>query len=164
MDGVHGADVNVRPRSGLEEIYRTHGERLWRAVLAFAGDAEVASDSVAEAFAQALKRGEAIRSPLPWIWRAAFRIAAGELKNRAHTLPPREGHSYEMKEPAGDLIAALAKLSRNQRGAVILHHYAGYPVRDVASILGSTAPAVRVHLTRGRRRLRDLLEVDDARS
>jgi DNA-directed RNA polymerase specialized sigma24 family protein len=41
---------------------------MWQAVLAFAGDPEVASDAVAEAFAQALRRGDAIRSPERWLW------------------------------------------------------------------------------------------------
>ncbi|HJS26677.1 MAG TPA: hypothetical protein VJ913_06090, partial [Actinomycetota bacterium] len=55
---------------------------MWRAVLAFAGDPEVASDAVAEAFAQVLRRGEDVRDPEGWVWRAAFRIASGELKER----------------------------------------------------------------------------------
>jgi DNA-directed RNA polymerase specialized sigma24 family protein len=50
---------------------------MWQAVFAFAGDPEVASDAVAEAFAQALRRGDAIRSPERWLWRTVFRIALG---------------------------------------------------------------------------------------
>ena len=65
-------------------------------------------------------------------------------------------------DPSGSLIAALRMLSPKQRGSLVLHHYAGYPVRDVARILGSTSAAVRVHLSRGRRRLRALLENEDA--
>ncbi len=60
-----------------------------------------------------------------------------------------------------DLLAALSKLSPKQRGAVILHHYAGYPVKEVAAMLGSTSAAVRVHFVRGRKRLRELLEEHD---
>jgi hypothetical protein len=40
---------------------------MWRALLVFAGDAEVASDAVAEAFAQALRRGGEIRDPKRWV-------------------------------------------------------------------------------------------------
>jgi RNA polymerase sigma-70 factor (ECF subfamily) len=135
---------------------------MWLAVLAFAGDREVASDAVAETFAQALRRGDAIREPERWLWRTVFRVAAGELKTRG-----REEHvlvegSYEMEEPARELVAALARLSPRQRGAVVLHHAAGYPGREVAAILGSTPAAVKVHLMRGRRRLRELLGEPDA--
>jgi RNA polymerase sigma-70 factor (ECF subfamily) len=155
--------VGVSRAEGLERLYREQGDRLWWSVLAFSGDREVASDAVAEAFAQALRRGEEIRSPERWVWRAAFRIAAGELKDRRRRAPLPDEGSYEMPEPARELVEALARLSPKQRGAVVLHHMGGYPVKEIAAILGSTSAAVKVHLSQGRKRLRELLreEGDD---
>lgn len=126
-------------------------------MLAFAGDPEVASDAVAEAFAQALRRGDEIREPERWLWRASFRIAAGALKSRSRRKFVVLEGSYEMEEPARELVASLARLSEKERAAVLLHHAAGYLVNEVAAIIGSTSAAVRVHLMRGRRRLRELL-------
>jgi RNA polymerase sigma-70 factor, ECF subfamily len=152
--GVSGADR-------IERLYRERGDRIWRGLLAFSGDPEVASDAVAEAFAQVLRLGDEVRDPERWVWRAAFRIAAGELKERRRSgLAVRPG-SYEMEEPARDLVLALGALSERQRAAVVLHDAAGYPARDVARIVGSTEAAIRVHLMRGRRRLRELLREDD---
>jgi RNA polymerase sigma-70 factor (ECF subfamily) len=159
-----GPDVHVdtTPRGELERLYRDQRDRMWQAVFAFAGDREVASDAVAEAFAQALRRGDAIRSPDRWVWRTVFRIAAGELKQRGSRGPERLESTYEMNDLARDLVAALARLSEKQRAAVVLHHVAGYPAKEIAEIIGSTSPAVHVHLSRGRKRLRELLEADDA--
>jgi RNA polymerase sigma-70 factor (ECF subfamily) len=154
-------DAAVKQAGRLERLYRKDGDRLWRAVLAFAGDREIADDAVAEAFAQALRRGDAVRDPLRWVWRAAFRIAAGELKSRRARPGVHAERWYGIEEEAIDLMDALRRLPRKQRAAVVLHHGAGYPVRDVASIIGSTPAAVRVHLSRGRRRLRDLLGGED---
>jgi RNA polymerase sigma-70 factor (ECF subfamily) len=154
--------VPVGARTRLERVYREHGARLWRAVFALAGDPEVASDAVAEAFAQALGRGDAIRSPLRWVWRAAFQIARGELKARGHRRVSEEHErGYEPEEPDAELVRALARLPESQRAAVVLHHIADYPVKEVAAMLGSTSAAVRMQLTRGRRRLRQLLEGRD---
>ncbi len=148
-------------RIELERLYREEGDRLWRAVFAWSGDSAVADDAVAEAFAQALARGDGLRYPLGWIWRVAFRVAAGELKDRRHHDGSRaDDISVEMPESTADLVAALRRLSPNQRGSILLHHYGGYPVKEVARILGSTAPAVRVHLSVGRKRLRKLLRED----
>ncbi len=144
----------------LERLYRERGDRMWRAVLAFSGDPEVASDSVAEAFAQALRRGAGIRDPEPWLWRASLRIAAGELKRRGRGTPLVD-RSYEMDEPSRDLVEALSRLSDKQRAAVVLHHAAGYPVKEIAAILGSTDAAVKVHLSRARKGLRHLLSEED---
>jgi RNA polymerase sigma-70 factor (ECF subfamily) len=146
---------------GLERLYRQDGTRLWRALVAFCGDREVASDAVAEAFAQALGRGDDLRDPQRWVWRAAFRIAAGELKDRRRFQAQAPDPGYEMEEPPARLVAGLARLSPNQRAALVLHHYAGYPTKEIAGILGSSAATVRVHLSRGRKRLRGILEEPD---
>jgi RNA polymerase sigma-70 factor (ECF subfamily) len=159
---VQDALVKVIPEHGLELLYRAHGARLWRALVAFAGDREVADDAMAEAFAQALRRGGELRDPLRWVWKSAFRIAAGELKERRRVAPLEIERAYEAAGPLVDLLAALGKLSEKQRAAVVLHHYAGYPVTEVADIIGSTAAAVKVHLMRGRARLRIFLGDDDA--
>ena len=140
----------------VEAVYREQGTRLWRAVFAYAGDRQVADDAVAEAFTQLLRRGNQIREADRWVWKAAFRIAAGQLKERGHQRFSQEG-SYQMPEPALDLLRALARLTPKQRQVIVLHHYAGYPVKDVARIAGTSSGAVRVHLSVGRKRLRELL-------
>jgi RNA polymerase sigma-70 factor (ECF subfamily) len=98
------------------------------------------------------------------VWRAAFRIAAGELKTRSRRSSALPDIVYEMPDPVVDLVRALGRLSPKQRACLVLHHYAGYPTNDVAQIVGSTAAAVTVHLAVGRKRLRRLLEEDDVRS
>jgi RNA polymerase sigma-70 factor (ECF subfamily) len=146
----------------IERSYRDQRERLWRALLLFSGDPEVASDAVAEAFSQALRRADAIRDPAAWVWRAAFRIARGDLQRRASTSELMD-IPVELPEPTVDLIRALALLSPKQRASVVLHHYAGYSTKQTAALIGSTSAAVGVHLQRGRTRLRELLkEQDDA--
>lgn len=161
MSEVDRAPAGVEREEQLERLYRERGAAMWRAVLAFAGDPEVASDAVAEGFAQALHRGTEIRDPERWLWRVVFRVAAGMLRDRRRSGPLVVEGSYEMEEPARELVVALAQLSPRQRAAVVLHHSAGYPVKEVAAIIGSTPGAVKVHLLRGRRRLRELLEEDD---
>lgn len=154
--------VDTSPHRELERLYREQRDRMWRAVLAFAGDPDVASDAVAEAFAQALRRGAAIRSPERWLWRAVFRIAAGELKERRRRGGDLPEETYEMNELTRDLIVALARLPTKQRAAVLLHHAAGYPASEIAWMIGSTTPGVHVLLSRGRTRLRELLDGNDA--
>jgi RNA polymerase sigma-70 factor (ECF subfamily) len=151
--------VTEDPSEAAERAFREQAPRLWRSLLAFTGDPELASDSMAEAFTQLLGRGAAIEAHDRWVWRAAFRLAAGELKDRRRRLPkPALEQSYEMPEPAIDLIRALSRLSANQRACVILSLYADLPTGEVARILGIRQGTVRVHLSQARRRLRTMLE------
>jgi len=158
MSLMDSAVAVVRLQEDVEAVYRADAERLWRAIYAYGGDAEIANDAVAEAFAQVLNRGAAVRDPSAWTWRTAFRIAAGALKARAAgdrvSAVPTE-HVDRYGDP--DLLAALRQLPDAQRAAVILFYYADLPIRDIAARLGTNSLAVRANLSRGRGRLRQLL-------
>ena len=149
--------ASVEQRHRFEEVYREHGPRLLRSVTLFAGDREIANDAVAEAFAQAIRRGEGVQDAIRWIRRVAFRIAAGELKERRRTDYPIVDGAYDLPEPAAELASALSKLSPKQRAAAVLHFGDGYTLAEVAEMIGSTTAAVGVHLHRARTRLRDLM-------
>ena len=142
----------------VDRLYRDQAPRMWRALTAYTGSRDVAQDAVAEAFAQAIARGEGIRSPERWVWRSAYRIAAGELKRRGSLTELFADRPVAVDEPAWEVRAALAALSPMQRSAVVLHYYAGYPASEIARITSSTPAAVWVHLSRGRRRLAQILE------
>jgi RNA polymerase sigma-70 factor, ECF subfamily len=190
--GVQDASVATEPGERLDRLHdayvRTH-PRLWRSVLAWSGSRDVADEACAEAFAQAARRGAAVRDVDAWVWRAAFRIAAGELKRRRGSSPgtgrrrpdPEDGptqvqvvgldsvaasvvdHSVDPDLPATtiDLIRALQSLSEQQRACVVLRDVAGMTAPEAAAALGTTSGTVRVQAMRGRRRLRELLEDDD---
>jgi RNA polymerase sigma factor (sigma-70 family) len=158
MDDARVRAVRIEDwHAEIERVYREHGERIWRALVLFSRDRDVASDAVAEAFTQALARGNEIRTLPGWVWRTAFRVAAGELKARNRDADAAEETSYEMPDPLSEVMEALKHLSAKQRGAVVLHYYVGYPIAEIARIMGSTPSAVGVHLHRGRNRLRKLL-------
>jgi DNA-directed RNA polymerase specialized sigma24 family protein len=57
-----------------------------------------------------------------------------------------------------DLLDAVAKLNRAQRVAVVLVHSHGWSYAEVAEVLDVSLDAVRNHVHRGLRRLRDLLK------
>lgn len=140
----------------FEALYHEDGDRLWRALLLFAGDPELASDAMAEAFAQAIGRGQALHNPQAWVWTAAFRIASGELKKRGATsLIPDAGYLDAGVDQ--ELLDAVAQLPSAQRAAVVLFYFVDAPVREIARRTGSSQLAVRASLSRGRKRLKQLL-------
>jgi RNA polymerase sigma factor (sigma-70 family) len=157
------SDVYVieTPSEAVERVYREHGDRMWRALFAYSGDREVASDALAETFARLLHAAEQPRDPVAWAWRVAFRVAARELRERQRTTSEFAEPVVDVEDEHLDLVRALARLSPKQRACLVLHHYAGYPVKQVAALTGSTTAAVKVHLSVGRKRLRRLLEARD---
>jgi RNA polymerase sigma-70 factor (ECF subfamily) len=155
------AAVTPEVRDVFDRLYREHGDRLWRSLLLSTGRPEIASDATAEAFAQAIRRGDQIRDPLAWVWRAAFKIAAGELSSERRTVELVDEPVDPTLEPVADLLAALRRLTPHQRASITLHHYAGYSYREIARILGSSTSAVGVHIHRAKTLLRAALEDRD---
>ena len=155
-----GGSIDARKRE-IEALYRAQGPRLWRSLLAVSGSPDIASDTVAEVFTQALSNRKGIDALDRWIWSSAFRIVRGEM--RAQTGPRislEVAEAYEMESISIDLLAALARLPRTQRVSVVLHHAAGYPVKEIAAILDASENSVKVHLFRGRKKLARLLGDD----
>jgi len=152
----------------LQGLYRKEGARLWRTLLAFTGDREVANDSIVEAFAQA--RGRKIRRPSRWVWRTAFRIAAHQMGARARYAgrdPPegfdafldREG----LRDPSGLLLMGLRRLAPKQRAALVLRYHAGLGIISVARIADASTAILPLRLAWGRWRLRRLLRESNRR-
>ena len=165
-----GEGTERRGGHDFEEVYREAGPQLWRTLYGVCGGrTDLAEEAIAEAFARAIERGDRVRDPIAYVYRVAFRVATQELK--------REGRHGELVErairetpaglPAGmeDLMRALRALSPKQRAAVILRYEADLATDEVAKRMGVSAATVRVHIHRGRAKLRALLgteEVDDA--
>ena len=125
------------------------------------GRRDVADDAVAEAFARAMAQGPVVREPVPYMFRIAFRLASAEMQREAR-FSEIEDRAVTDAVADPDLLSAIRELSPTQRGAVYLHYRVDLPVRDVASILGISSSAVKVHLMRGRRRLAVLLGEDES--
>jgi RNA polymerase sigma-70 factor (ECF subfamily) len=158
--GGDAVGVSVARDAEIEAIYREAAPALWRSLYGYAGGRrQIAEDALAEAFALAIEAGDRIRTPLPWIYRTAFRLATREL--RAERRPRPEGPDPAPGlDPAEvrDIVVALRALPDRQRAAVILHDQEGFTGPEIARMLGISAATVRVHLVRGRARLRTLLE------
>jgi RNA polymerase sigma-70 factor (ECF subfamily) len=144
----------------VELLYREQGGRLWKAVLAYSGDRGIADEAVAETFAQLLRRGDAVRDPVAWVWSVAFRLAAREIADRRSFVDEIPDTAYEPEFADTTVLAAVTQLPERQRAAVVLHYYGDRPIKDVASALGMSPATVAVHLHRARKRLRQLLGED----
>jgi RNA polymerase sigma-70 factor (ECF subfamily) len=162
MRRMEDVGAPVERAHDFDRLFREDGPGVWRTMVAFTGGRrDIAEEAVAEAFARALQHAPGIRDPVAWIYRTAFRIARDELKRDArHGLADEEG-SAEDAAGTGELLRALRQLSPNQRAAIVLRYEADFPVDEVARRMGIAAPTVRVHLHRGRARLRELLGTEE---
>jgi RNA polymerase sigma-70 factor (ECF subfamily) len=133
-----------------------------------------AEDVVQEALLkaiEALPQTPSIANPGGWLFRIAHNTALDFLRRRSRYDTARSDEDLEMLSDPGDpvhdrQIAAASlrtfmRLPVGPRGAVILRDVLGYSVQEVADVMGSSIPAVKAALQRGRLRLRELAREPD---
>ena len=139
----------------VEDLFREVAPRLWHTVLAYSGGRrDIADDAVSEAFARAIEHHGVIRNPAPWLYRVALNIAARELKRGARF---GELDGVDVAVPTieeGGVTDLLRPVSPGQRAALYLHYQEDLPIKEVARLMGTSVAVVKVHLYRGRARLR----------
>ncbi|TCB92035.1 RNA polymerase sigma factor SigM [Micromonospora zingiberis] len=161
-------------RHAFGELFHRHRDRLWAVALRTLGDREEAADALQDAMLSAHRaagrfRGDA--AVTTWLHRIVVNACLDRIRRRqAHpTVPlpdgtrePGDRHGSGGVEPAAPvrdhdtaLVVrdALAALPIEQRAALVLVDVQGYPVAEVARILGVAEGTVKSRCARGRARL-----------
>lgn len=151
-----------------EWFFRTEFSPVLRTVFLILRDRGLAEDIAQDAFMQLYthwRRVSRYERPEAWVRRVAIRMAVRRQK-RDRMRPVVEhaaGAGSPHEDPEVDLAGAMKALSPTQRAVVVLYYYEDRPTADIVEILGMSQSTVRVHLSRARRHLAELLreEVGD---
>lgn len=87
----------------------------------------------------------------------ARRFKAVDLEEQSLERLRSKGASAETLLDVEALYRALNRLPEKQRNAVVLFEINGFSVREIAGMQGSSEASVKMKLSRGRKRLRELL-------
>lgn len=157
------------------ELVRRHRDRLWAVAFRTLHDREEAADALQDALLKAYRsaasfRGEA--AVTTWLHRIVVNACLDRVRRRqARPTVPLPANIVDSDgrpraEPASPVVdhdthlvvrQALAQLPEEQRAALILVDVQGYPVAEVAVILGVAEGTVKSRCSRGRARLAVLL-------
>ncbi len=121
-----------------------------------------AEDVVQDTFLRLLTRRPRFRDGAHekgWLIRTALNLAC-DLRRRAKRSVPLEETALA-EEAAPDpapLLSAVRSLPDKYGAVIHLYYYEGYPIREIAQLLGLPAATVGTRLARGREHLKKLLE------
>jgi RNA polymerase sigma-70 factor (ECF subfamily) len=151
-------------------LFKRHKDRLWAVALRVTCDPDDAADALQEAMISAFRRAGDFRGEsavTTWLHRIVVNAALDLLRRRsAHSVgwsgdpddlpvtePWQATDSAAATESRLDVDAAMRTLAPPQRAALVLVDMLGYPVADVAAILGVSQGTVKSRCARGRARL-----------
>jgi RNA polymerase sigma-70 factor, ECF subfamily len=151
-------------------LFTRHKDRLWAVALRVTCDPDDAADALQEAMISAFRRAADFRGEsavTTWLHRIVVNAALDLLRRRsAHSVgwsgdpddlpvaePWQATDSAAATESRLDVDAAIRTLAPPQRAALVLVDMLGYPVADVAAILGVSEGTVKSRCARGRARL-----------
>ncbi|MDE7347879.1 MAG: RNA polymerase sigma factor [Muribaculaceae bacterium] len=147
---------------------KNHEKSFRRFLMALCcGDSPLADDIAQESYLKAYVSLAKLENPESFrYW--LFRIAHNTFLSHKRCEKPTEdyenayGISSDSESDVSfryqDLHQALDRLPIKVRTSIILYYMEGYSVRETADIIDSTEEAVRQHLARGRKHLKELLE------
>ncbi|GGU94223.1 hypothetical protein GCM10010211_71600 [Streptomyces albospinus] len=161
----------------VEDAYRAHHEGLLRFVRAQARDfrlAESALDSsgvVQETFARAMRKWPEIRAPKSWLYKVA-QMRVREIAREVRRSAPADlaeldeaavsGWSSMSRQATVEdtafarmVVGDMRELPGKQAEATFLRHAMGLSSDEIGDQLGSSPQAIRVHVFRGTKALRE---------
>jgi RNA polymerase sigma-70 factor (ECF subfamily) len=140
---------------------KSTGPRLKQALIAALGG-EAGREATSEALTWAWEHWDQVATmsnPAGYLYRLGRNRGITSFRKRRTVGPMREAISDDqLFEPR--LAPALARLSENQRMAVLLIHGFGWTYREVAAHLGIAVGSVQTHVDRGMSKLRRDLRVE----
>jgi RNA polymerase sigma-70 factor (ECF subfamily) len=152
----------------VEMLVREHQSKLARYVRRMVGDADLALDIVQDVFFAAYRTlsSDPKRELTPgWLYKTATNSSISVLRRKKilRFMPLDRDHDVrslridERSAASLDLQAAMHRLPADQAAAIMLTSYAGYSSAEAATILGTTADAVRQRVCRAMRTLRAVM-------
>ncbi|GAA1769666.1 RNA polymerase sigma factor SigM [Luedemannella helvata] len=154
-------------RQAFAELVRRHRDRLWAVALRTLADREEAADAVQDALLAAYRGAERFRGDsavTTWLHRIVVNACLDRLRRRQArpTVPLPEPDSpalvpraTTLPDVATELTVrdALRALPDEQRTVLVLVDMEGFPVAEVAAMLGIAEGTVKSRCARGRARL-----------
>lgn len=164
-------------------LFGRHQDRLWAVALRTMGNPDEAADGLQDGLIAAYRRAGSFRGEAAvttWLHRVVVNACLDRIRSqkvrRADALPDdleERGDRGSLatsspEDPADTAVSserrrlvldALATLPADQRAALVLVDMEGYPVAEVAEMLGCAVGTVKSRCSRGRTRLARLLGV-----
>ncbi len=158
----------------FEDLYRRYANDVLRVSYFYLGDRQQAEDVTQDVFVRLLTNAPDLEEgrEKAWLlkvalnrcrdlWRAAWvkRVVLGSPAMELTPAPDQMDERLERQE----LMYAIRRLPADFRDVILLHYYQGYGISEMADMLKVPEGTISSRLSRGRKKLEDILKESGAR-
>ena len=150
----------------VEAIYHRHIKMVYQICLMLMKNVPDAEDAAQTVFRKVMEYPKPFRDlehEKAWLIVTARNECKNQLKHWWRTRRESEEAMEKLtwEQPVdGELWDAVLTLPQHQRMALYLCYYQGYTAREAAEIMGKNPATVRTWLVQGRKKLKEVLEVE----
>ena len=153
--------------SSFEAIYQLYFDAIYRFTLANTANRADCEEVVQETFLRLYMHFNSIENPRSWLFRCANNLVMDGYRRRTTSDAQLDDLAGESPSPEtiarrtegrSLVLAALASLVETQRRCLTLREYGELSYREIAEALDLSVDAVKVHIYRARRNLKNALE------
>lgn len=159
-------------QGSFTELMQRHEDRIFALAYRMTGDRADALDATQETFVTAFRQAPSFRFDAAfgtWLYRVGINTCHDLLRKRKRWTLQNEDETGPEPDRALapideavmlrlDLTRALAQLPAEYREAVVMHDIGGVPYEEIAQLTDARIGTVKSRISRGRRRLAELLE------
>ena len=157
------ARLRTSDQQAVEDLFNASYPRLAGWVRRLVDDDDTAHEIAAEAFTRLLARWTGLDNPQSYLYMIATNLVRDHWRKVG-----RERQAMRVLSAAGsdpvyrpaedvDVRALIQALPERLRSAFLLHYYGGFPVREVAEMLGRPEGTIKADLYHARARLKTAL-------
>lgn len=162
----------VKDSLNFDRLYHDHIHSIYQLALRLLRNGEMAMDATQEIFTKALRARADFQGrskPSTWLFRIAYNECLGRLNgsrllqglegfDAADSIRARPESIVEERETSIEVRKAIFLLDEDDRRLLCLQMEDDLDYEDLAEILGCSEEAVRMRVSRARRRLKDILK------
>lgn len=149
----------------IREAVIKYSDMLYKICIVILCNEQDVQDAIQDTFCRYLEKKPNFRDEeheKAWLIKVATNICRDMIRFRIRhpKIAIDEVENILVAPEQRETLKELLELPVKQKTVIYLHYVEGYPVKDIADILGITESAVKSRLLRGRKQMRDMVSME----
>ena len=158
--------MNTKSETEVQQVIQNYGNLLYRTAYILLGNAHDVQGVLQEVMIKYMEKApdfQDVEHEKAWLLKVTANLCKDFLRfNRRHSYISLEDLELTSREPEDrNILKEVISLPSKWKTVLLLHYVEGYPLREIAGILGISENAVKKRVQRGKEALQKKLTISE---